>query len=56
VYTLGKLEIMKLRDDYRKMKGPSFNLQEFHDQFMQQGGVPVEIIRKAMLSNDSPVL
>ena len=56
VYTLGKLEIMKLRDDYQKLKGSSFSLQEFHDQFMKQGGVPVKLIRKAMLGNDSPVL
>jgi uncharacterized protein (DUF885 family) len=56
VYTLGKLEIMKLRDDYKKMKGTSFSLQEFHDQFMKQGGVPVKLIRKAMLGNESPVL
>ncbi len=56
VYTLGKLEIMKLREDYKRTKGTSFSLQEFHDQFMRQGGVPVKIIRKAMLGNDSPVL
>jgi uncharacterized protein (DUF885 family) len=56
VYTLGKLEIMKLRDDYQKVKGPRFSLQEFHDQFMKQGAVPVKLIRKAMLGNDSPVL
>lgn len=56
VYTLGKLEIMKLREDYKKKKGPAFSLQEFHDQFMRQGAVPVKIIRKAMLGNDSPVL
>jgi uncharacterized protein (DUF885 family) len=56
VYTLGKLEIMKLREDYQKMEGPGFNLQKFHDEFMKQGGVPVKLIRKAMLGNDSPVL
>lgn len=56
VYTLGKLEIMKLRDDYTKMKGSSFSLQEFHDQFMKQGAVPIKLTRKAMLGNDSPVL
>ena len=56
VYTLGKLEIMKLRGDYQKMEGPGFNLQRFHDEFMKQGGVPVKLIRKAMLGNDSPVL
>ena len=56
VYTLGKLEIMKLRDDYKKKEGASFNLQQFHDEFLKQGSVPVKMIRKAMLGNDSPVL
>jgi uncharacterized protein (DUF885 family) len=56
VYTLGKLQILKLREDYKKQKGDAFNLQEFHDHFMLQGGVPLKIIRKAMLGNDSPTL
>ncbi len=56
VYTLGKLEITKLRDDYKILKGNQFNLQQFHDEFMRQGAVPVKIIRKAMLGNNSPVL
>ncbi|HZR66203.1 MAG TPA: DUF885 domain-containing protein [Terriglobales bacterium] len=56
MYTLGKLQILKLRDDYRKMRGKDFSLLEFHDKFMQQGGVPLKIIRKAMLGNDSPTL
>src|SRR5262249_56296856 len=56
VYTLGKLEILKLRDDYRKMKGGSFSLQEFHDGFLTQGFPPVKIVRRALLGNDSPVL
>ena len=55
-YTLGKLQILKLRADYKKMQGSSFNLQKFHDRFMEQGGVPLKIIRKAMLGNDSPTL
>src|SRR5207248_8236965 len=56
VYTLGKLQILKLREDCKKMKGAAFRLQEFHDEFMKQGAVPVKMIRKAMLGNDSPVL
>jgi uncharacterized protein (DUF885 family) len=56
MYTLGKLQILKLREDYRKMRGNDFSLQEFHDRLMQQGGVPLKIIRKAMLGNDSPTL
>jgi uncharacterized protein (DUF885 family) len=55
-YTLGKLEIMKLRDDLMKKQGAAFNLQQFHDNFMRQGFAPIKIIRKAMLHDDSPVL
>ncbi len=55
-YTLGKLQILKLREDYQKLRGAEFNLQEFHDRFMQQGTVPMKIIRKSMLGNDTPIL
>ncbi|HTH54144.1 MAG TPA: DUF885 domain-containing protein [Edaphobacter sp.] len=55
-YTLGKLEIMKLREDLKKKQGTAFNLETFHDNFMRQGFAPVKVIRKAMLHDDSPVL
>jgi uncharacterized protein (DUF885 family) len=55
-YTLGKLEIMKLRADMMKKQGASFNLEQFHNDFMRQGFAPIKIIRKAMLHDDSPVL
>jgi len=55
-YTLGKLEIMKLRTDMMQKQGAAFNLQTFHDDFMRQGFAPIKIIRKAMLHDDSPVL
>ncbi|GAC1417950.1 MAG: DUF885 domain-containing protein [Acidobacteriaceae bacterium] len=55
-YTLGKLEIMKLREDYRAKKGAGFTLQDFHDTLMKQGFAPIKIVRRAMLGNNSPVL
>ncbi len=55
-YTLGKLEILKLREDYRKLRGAAFTLQDFHDNFLKQGFPPIKVVRKAMLKNDSPVL
>ncbi len=55
-YTLGKLEIMKLRADLMKKQGAAFNLEDFHNNFMRQGFAPIKIIRKAMLHDDSPVL
>jgi uncharacterized protein (DUF885 family) len=49
VYTLGKLEIMKLRADYQKKMGDKFNLQDFHDTFLKQGFPPIKIVRETML-------
>jgi len=56
VYTLGKLQILKLREDYKKLKGAQFSLQEFHDSFMRQGYPPIRIVRRTLLGDDSPVL
>ncbi len=55
-YTLGKLEIMKLRDDMQKKQGAAFSIGKFHDAFMHQGFAPIKVVRKAMLGDDSPVL
>ena len=55
-YTLGKLMILKLRDDYKKLKGPQYSLQGFHDAFLAQGTPPIKLVRRALLGSDSPVL
>ncbi|MGD0830361.1 MAG: DUF885 domain-containing protein [Terracidiphilus sp.] len=55
-YTLGKLEIMKLREDMKKKQGPAFSLEKFHDDFLQQGFPPIKIVREALLGDDSPTL
>ncbi|MGH9493247.1 MAG: DUF885 family protein, partial [Terriglobales bacterium] len=56
VYTLGKLQIMKLREDYKKKMGDQFTLQNFHDSFMKHGLIPIREVRKLMLGEDSPTL
>jgi uncharacterized protein (DUF885 family) len=55
-YTLGKLEIMKLRDDVKKKQGAAFSLQKFHDDFLRQGFPPIKMVREALLGDDSPAL
>lgn len=52
-YTLGKLQIYKLRDDYKKAKGAGFKLGAFHDEFVRQGGIPIKLIRKILLPGDT---
>jgi hypothetical protein len=55
-YTLGKLMILNLRNDLQQKEGAAFSLEKFHDEFLRQGGVPVPIVRRALMKNDSPVL
>ena len=55
-YTLGMLQIMKLREDMKKKPGAAFSLQQFHDDFLKQGFPPVKIVREALLGDDSPTL
>jgi uncharacterized protein (DUF885 family) len=55
-YALGKLEIMKLREDYKQKMGDKFNLKAFHDQFLSYGIVPIKMIREQMLQDQTPVL
>jgi uncharacterized protein (DUF885 family) len=56
VYTLGKLQIMKLRADYKQKVGAGYSLQQFHDEFMKQGMAPIPIVRRIMLGSDGPTL
>ena len=56
VYTLGKLQIMKLREDYKAKMGPNFSLQQFHDTFLKQGFPPIKVVRETMLGSEGPVL
>lgn len=56
MYTLGKLEILKLREDYRRKMGNSFSLQDFHDRFIKAGSPPVKIVRRELMGRDGPLL
>jgi hypothetical protein len=55
-YTLGKLEILKLRDDYQKKVGAGFSLENFHNELLKQGFPPVKLLRQMILGDNGPVL
>jgi hypothetical protein len=48
-YTMGKLLIRKLRDDWTATRGGRKAWREFHDQLLSHGGPPIPLLRKAML-------
>jgi len=51
-YTLGKLMINKLRDDWTRGRGGKETWGKFHDQFLSYGSPPVPLIRAQMLGED----
>jgi len=50
-YTVGKLEILKLREDYRRQEGDNFSLEKFHDEMLRHGSPPIRLLREVMLKN-----
>jgi uncharacterized protein (DUF885 family) len=50
-YIMGKMEILKLRDDFKKLKGKAFDLKKFHDQLLSYGTIPVRMVRERMLES-----
>ncbi len=44
-YQIGKLQIMKFLSEARVRKGEAFSLREFHDYLMQNGNVPIALLR-----------
>ncbi len=52
VYTVGKLMLLKLRQDYKAHQGKAFNLRSFHDTLLGQGTAPFWLHRQLMLGDD----
>ena len=52
-YTLGKIMIRKLRDDWAAGRGGREAWKAFHDGFLSLGGPPVPLARQRMLGEDA---
>ena len=53
VYSIGKLMLLKLRNEYQQEQGKAFSLRTFHDTLLAQGNAPIWLHRKLMLANDN---
>ncbi len=53
-YTLGKLMIRKLRDDWTATRGGKAAWKSFHDTFLGFGGAPIPLIRQQMMNEPEP--
>jgi uncharacterized protein (DUF885 family) len=50
-YSLGKLQILKLRADYQAQEGDKFSLKKFHDELLSHGMLPIRLLRELMLKD-----
>ena len=50
-YALGKLMVLKLREDYKNQEGENFSLNQFHDLFLNNGMPPIPILRQLLLKD-----
>ncbi|HPZ08901.1 MAG TPA: DUF885 domain-containing protein [Candidatus Eremiobacteraeota bacterium] len=49
-YLTGKLELLKIREEYQKMKGENYSIKKFHQDLLSCGTLPIRLLRKALLS------
>lgn len=52
IYTLGALQIRKLRDDFKREQGDRFDLGTFHATLLSQGSLPVALLRRMLLREE----
>jgi hypothetical protein len=50
-YTMGKLMILKLREDWTASRGGRAAWRQFHDRFLSYGGPPIPLVRRAMVGD-----
>jgi uncharacterized protein (DUF885 family) len=50
-YTLGKLQILKLLEDYKAQQGAEFSLLKFHNELLNHGMPPIRLLREIMLKD-----
>lgn len=53
-YTMGKLMIKRLRDDWTATRGGRTAWREFHDAFLSYGGPPIPLVRQQMMGETRP--
>ncbi len=50
-YTLGKLQILKLRRDFQEQEGSAYSLQRFHDELLRHGMPSIRLLREVLLKD-----
>ncbi|MDQ3020395.1 MAG: DUF885 domain-containing protein [Bacteroidota bacterium] len=52
-YTLGKLMLLKLRENYKIQEGENYSLKKFHDEVLNYGSPPIPLLREIILKDQN---
>ena len=52
-YFTGMMEILRMREDYKKLKGDAFTLSEFHERLLKAGSMPTSLMREALFARSN---
>jgi hypothetical protein len=55
-YFAGKMQILALKDDYRRKLGAAYTDRKFHDALLSVGSVPLALVRAKLLDEPVPGL
>ena len=49
-YFMGMIEILEMREDYKKMKGENYNISDFHEKLLKIGNMPPSLMREVLFN------
>ena len=49
-YFTGMIEILSMREEYKKLKGDAFTLSDFHEKLLKGGSMPTSLMRDALFN------
>jgi uncharacterized protein (DUF885 family) len=49
-YFMGMMEILDMREAYKKKKGPDYSISDFHETLLKIGNMPPALMREALLN------
>ena len=47
---MGMIEILKMRDDYKDIKGENYNISDFHESLLKIGNMPPSLMQEALFN------
>ena len=51
-YFMGMIEILKMREEYRKLMGNNFKISDFHEKLLKIGNMPPSLMKQELFNNN----